>query len=364
MLADVVKEREIERQRLYQAEVDKYNKPYKRDTIIYFNTIHTIGGIETWIYNLGKRYEFSVVYDKADEEQLKRLESIGIETIKNVGQPIECDTLLFMLHDNNANIKANKKYLFIHGLYNNKKEVGDIPEHDEIYACSKVASEYFEKVTGIKPKVMYNIIDTDIKEEPLILGVFSRLSKEKGKDRIIYLLDKLNEQNKPYLVLIFTDLPFDYNDNRVVFMKPTLDNIGWMKKCDYILNPSDTEAGSYTLQESLKLGIPLIVTKLDILEEFNINNSNAKILEFDMSNLDIEDLWNKPKFKWNEPISKEWEEIMKKKVFREKYDDFLKWSEENGATKAIIFEPATKKDKLLEKTIVDIKPKTEKKKVK
>ena len=55
---------------------------------------------------------------------------------------------------------------------------------------------------------------------------------------------------------------------------------------------------------------------------------------------------------------------MKKKVFREKYGDFLKWSEENGATKAIIFEPATKGDKLLEKTIIDIKPKTEKKKVK
>ena len=192
MLAEVVKEREKERQRLYQAEVDKYNKPYKRDTIIYFNTIHTIGGIETWIYNLGKRYEFSVVYDKADDKQLERLESIGIETIKNVGQPIECNTLLFMLHDNNANITAKKRYLFIHGLYNTKKEVGDIPEHDEIYACSKVASEYFEKATGIKPKVMYNIIDTDIKEEPLILGVFSRLSKEKGKDRIIYLLDKLN----------------------------------------------------------------------------------------------------------------------------------------------------------------------------
>ena len=101
-------------------------------------------------------------------------------------------------------------------------------------------------------------------------------------------------------------------------MKPTLNNIGWMKKCDYILNPSDTEAGSYTLQESLKLGKPLIVTKLDILEEFGINESNSKILEMDMSNLDIDDLWNIPKFKWNEPVSKEWEDLMKKKVLRAK----------------------------------------------
>ena len=344
MLADVVKEREIERQRLYQAEVDKYNKLYKRDTIIYFNTIHTIGGIETWIYNLGKRYEFSVVYDRADEEQLKRLNDIGIETIKNVGQQIECDTLLFMLHDNNANIKANKKYLFIHGLYNNKKEVGNIPEYDEIYACSKVASEYFEKATGIKPKVMYNIIDTEIKEEPLILGVFSRLSKEKGKNRIIYLLDKLNEQNKPYLMLIFTDLPFDYPDNRVIFIKPTLDIMGWIKKCDYVVQLSDTEAGSYTLQESLKMGIPLITTKLDILKEFNIDHSNAKILDYDMSNLDINDLWNKPVVKdWKEPRSKEWEVIMKKKVLRERN---LVKPEVKAEVKEVKTEPKEEKKKV------------------
>lgn len=359
MLADVVKDIEKRRIEELQKERDKYNKPYKRDTIIYFNTIHTIGGIETWIYNLGKRYEFSVVYDKANEKQLKRLESIGIETIKNVGQSIECNTLLFMLYDNNANIKAKKRYLFIHGLYNTKEEVGDIPVHDEIYAVSKTAADKFYQATGIKTKVMYNPVDIETKQEPLILGVFSRLSKEKGKDRIIYLLDKLNEHKKDFLMLIFTDLPFDYPDNRVIFMKPTLNNIGWMKKCDYILNPSDTEAGSYTLQESLKLGIPLIVTKLDILKEFNINESNAKILEFDMSNLDIEDLWNKPVVKnWKEPRSKEWEVIMKKKVLRklrEICEDVIGEEETNKLINEAVNE-------VLEET--KPKPKTEKKKVK
>ena len=317
MLADVWKQREEERNRLCQEERAKYDKPYKRDTIIYFNTIHTIGGIETWIYTLGKKYEFSVVYDKADKKQIERLNNIGIETIWNVGQEIECDTLLLMLWDYNANIKAKHRYLFIHGIYNSLNEIGNIPEH-EVFAVSKVAAERFEKITGIKTDVLYNPINIEEQPKPLIIGVFSRLSKEKGKERIKYIADKLIEQNKEFLMLIFTDIPFDYPDSRVVFMKPTLNNIGWMKKCDYILNPSDTEAGSYTLQEALKLKIPLIVTKLPILEEFGINNSNAKILEFDMSNLDIEDLWNIPVVNWNEPISKEWEDIMKKKVLREK----------------------------------------------
>lgn len=318
MLADVLMQRQKERQKYMQEEREKYFKKYKRDTIIYFSTIHCIGGIETWIYNLAKKYEFSVLYDKADKKQLERLHDIGVETIWNVGQEIECDTLLFMLWDNKANIKAKRKLLFIHGVYNNMAEIGQIPEHDEIYAVSKVAADAFEKASGIKPKVLYNPVDVELKQEPLIIGVFSRLSKEKGKDRIKYIADKLIEQNKEFLMLIFTDLPFEYPDNRVIFLEPTLNNIGWMQKCDYILNPSDTEAGSLTLQESLKLGIPLIVTRLPILEEFGINESNAKILDFDMSNLDIDDLWNVPFVNWKEPVSKEWEDIMKKRVFRDK----------------------------------------------
>ena len=126
MLADVMKEREKERILELEKQRSIYNKPYKRETIIYFNTIHTIGGIETWIYTLGKKYNFSVVYDKADKKQLERLNSIGIETILNVGQEIEFNTLLLMLWDNNANIKAKKRYLFIHGVYNNIQEVGEI----------------------------------------------------------------------------------------------------------------------------------------------------------------------------------------------------------------------------------------------
>jgi len=321
MLADVVKEREKERVIFLEKEKSIYNKPYKRDTIIYFSYIHAIGGIETWIYNLGKRYEFSVVYDVADEKQLERLKKIGIETIKNVGQPLECDALIFPMFNNPTFIKAKKRKAFIHGMYD-CLSLDEIPEYDEIYAVSQCAADAFYKIYGIKAKVLYNYIDIEDKEKPLIIGVFSRLSKEKGKERVIYLLDKFKETNKLFLMLIFTDLPFDYDDSRVVFIKPELNPFGWMSICDYICQLSSTEAGCITAQEGLKLGKPLIITKLPILDEFGINESNSKILEFDMSNLDIDDLWNIPKVKnWKEPIRKEWEDIMKKKKYREKYNE-------------------------------------------
>ena len=318
MLADVMKQKQEERQHEIDKDMELYNHPYKRDTIIYFSNIHVIGGIETWIYNLGKKYEFSVVYNKGNQKQLERLHSIGIEIIKYVGQDIECDTLIFNIFDVPP-IRSKKRYVFMHGLYDELGDIPEIPKCDELYAVSRTAAEHFEAWSGIKPKVMYNPLEIEIKQEPLIFGVFSRLSGEKGKKRIIYLLDKLVECNKEFLMLIFTDLPFEYQDSRVVFIPPTLDNKGWMKKCDYIVQLSDTESACFTMWEALKMGIPLIVTNLEMLKEFNINKSNAKILEFDMSNLDIDDLWNKPVVKnWNEPVSKEWEDIMKKRVLRER----------------------------------------------
>lgn len=315
MLLDVIKQKEKERQEGYLQELEKYNHPYKRDTIIYFQDIHIIGGIEKWIENLSKEYEFSVVYDTGDKERINYLESKGIELIRNVGQEIECDTLLFMLWGN-CNIKAKHRYLFIHGIYD---EPIDVPECEGIYAVSKVAAEHFSKTTGKEVKVLYNPIRIDDEDKPLIIGVFSRFSKEKGVWRYKYLADKLIASSKPFLMLVFTDYPIEETEH-IKMMPPVMNPIEWMKKCDYIANLSDIEAGSITIQESLKLGIPLIVTKLEILDEFKIDKTNAKILEMDMSNLDIEDLWNIPKVKWQEPVSKEWE-FMKKKVLREKKEE-------------------------------------------
>lgn len=345
MLADVLRERNKRKQEELQQENASYNHPYKRDTIIYFSEIHIIGGIEKWIENLSRRYEFSVVYDKGDKERLEEYKRLGIEAIKYVGQDIECDTLIRMSWGN-AKIKAKRTLLFIHAIH---KEPVDIPKCDEIYAVSKEAAKEFEKTSGREVNVLYNPVDIEKTTKPLFLGVFSRLSKEKGRWRIEYLIDKLNSSKRPYLMLIFTDLPFDIKGN-VIFIKPTMNATEWMRKCDYIVQLSDTEAGSLTIQESLKLGVPVIVTKLPILEEFNVNKSNAKILDFDMSNLDIDDLWNIPKFKWSEPISKEWD-FMKKRVLREKLNE----KATEVYTKQLLEVAETK--------VKDIKKKTTKKKV-
>jgi glycosyltransferase involved in cell wall biosynthesis len=221
---------------------------------------------------------------------------------------------------NPTNIKAKETILAIHGDYSNLKIDHDIPKHDKVIAVSKQAAKGWKELTKEDAEVIYNPVKIFKETKPLVIGVFSRLSQEKGSWRYKYLINELKKQNKPFLVFIFTDLPFQEEDKRVIINEPVMNPSGFMEICDYIALLSDTEACPYNVLESLEMGKPLIITKLPVLEELGVNKTNAKILEFDMSNLNIEDLWNIPVVKnWNKPNSKGWEKYMKKKVYREMY---------------------------------------------
>lgn len=319
MLADVIKQKEQERIKITEEEKAKFNHPYKRETIIYFNDMYKVGGIQTWIMNLAYDYEFSVVYDKGDINRIRYIESKGIECIRYVGQDIECDTLIRCMWGNTP-IRAKKTILAIHGDYSKLiYELKDVPEHDIAVAVAKDSAIGWKKYYGEDAEVIYNPVRIEEDIKPLIIGCFSRLSAEKGVKRYKYLIEKLKASGKPFLMLFFTDLPFEEDDPRVIFFEPVLNPIEWMKRCDYIALLSDTEACPYNVLESLKINKPMLITRLDVLDEMGVNETNAKILDFDMSNLDIEDLWNIPVVKnWKEPDSKGWEKYMKKKVFRER----------------------------------------------
>lgn len=321
MLADVMKQRELNRIRITEEERAKYNHPYKVDTIIYFNDLYKLGGIQTWIVNLHKKYEFSVVYDKGDKDRIEYMESLGIDLIKYVGQDIECNTLIRCMWGETP-IKAKKTILAIHGNYTKLIYEKDmIPKHDITVCVSEDSAKGWKEYSGEDAEVIYNPVEIIEETKPLIIGCFSRLSAEKGKKRYQCLIEQLKASNKPFLMLFFTDLPFEEEDKRVVFINPVMNPSGWMKICDYIALLSDTEACPYNVLEALKMNKPMLITKLDILDEMGVNETNAKILEMDMSNLDIEDLWNIPIVKnWKEPDSKGWDKYMKKRLLRERQE--------------------------------------------
>lgn len=349
-----INRRQQEYLRATQEEIEKFNHPYKRDTIIYFNDIYKVGGIQTWIVNLAQEYEFSVLYDTGDRKRIRYLESLGIECIRYVGQPIECDKFIRCMWGNpkNENITAKEVILVVHGDYSVLIfDPKDVPIHDRVICVSKDSAIGWKKYAGEEAEVIYNPVTIFKETKPLIIGCFSRLSKEKGKERYKKLIQGLKDSGKPFLMFFFTDFPFEDTDPRVMFFEPILNPTGWMGICDYVALLSDTEACPYNVLEALKMGKPMIITRLNILEEMGVNETNAKILDFDMSNLDIDDLWNIPVVKnWKEPNCKGWEKYMKKKVLRERRIT----EEEVQAVAKAIKTHAIEEDKEVEEVVDEI----------
>lgn len=69
---------------------------------------------------------------------------------------------------------------------------------------------------------------------------------------------------------------------------------------------------AYGVYESLSLGVPVIITDLPVLKELGVNHGNGFILDFDMSNLDVHEIYEKAgKFKFEyQPKKDIWGELL------------------------------------------------------
>ena len=65
--------------------------------LFYIPNFNVIGGVETYIYEIAKKYnkyDITVLYRQGDKEQLKRLKKL-VRVVKYTGQPIKCKRVFF-----------------------------------------------------------------------------------------------------------------------------------------------------------------------------------------------------------------------------------------------------------------------------
>ena len=120
---------------------------------------------------------------------------------------------------------------------------------------------------------------------------------------MIKLAQALDEAKIPYLWLIFTNDTNEIDNPNIIYMKPTLNIVDYIVMADYLVQLSDEESFSISINESLKLGVPIISTDLPILKELGIKNKeHGYLLDLDMNNIPIKDIYEKiPKVKYNPP---------------------------------------------------------------
>ena len=269
----------------------------KYTNIYYVGTLNVIGGIETFLYELVRKYkdrDLTIFYDVIPDIQLDRLRRY-VRCIKYTGQHIKCKKAFF----NNCvdaidNIEADEYIQFIHGDY---KGLGWVPKtSDKItkyYAVSQTACDSFKELTGKDCSVCYNPITLDKPKRVLKLISATRLTKEKGKNRMIRLANTLTKAKIPYIWVIFTDDVDAIDNPNVCYMKPTLEVRDYIAQADYVVQLSNTEAYSYTILESLMMGIPVIVTPVHSFYEQGINENNSIVIDFDMKNIPTDKIYEK-----------------------------------------------------------------------
>ena len=107
-----------------------------------------------------------------------------------------------------------------------------------------------------------------------------------------------------YVWYVFTSDEDHIHSPNVIFMKERLDVYKWIQEADYLVQLSDTEGLSYSINEALAYGKQVVVTPLPYLDEIGIkNDENALILNFDCSNIKdvVEKIKTPKKVTWNVP---------------------------------------------------------------
>ena len=287
-------------------------------TVFYFSHINSIGGVETFLYYLSKTFNNFVVYYKDDNSDLKQLDRLSkrIEVHKWRGEKIKCERIFLNYSTDIIDFVDAKDYVWmIHMNYKSQdRRPTTHPKITRYCGVSKVACQEFEELSGKKCELLYNLVALDEPKKILKLISATRLTPEKGREEMIKLGNTLDNFGIPYLWLVFTN---DWNvikNPNIIYMEPKLDIISYIAEADYLVQLSSSESFCFSVVEALMMGIPVIVRDLPIWEEIGvIDRKNAFILNFDMSDIPVDEIYSGlPSFKYKPPKS-DWDKYLDNK---------------------------------------------------
>lgn len=280
----------------------------KYANVFYVPHFNIIGGIETYIYELVKKYgkyDITIVYSEpsSDIKQLNRIRKYA-RVIKLGQEKIKCERLFIMYRCAIEPFEADYIIQITHADYKAQNlQPNKDPRINEHYAVSKAVAKTYEEISGLECKVCYNPLTVEKPKKMLRLISATRLTKEKGRDRIIKLAEELDKAGIPYTWLVFTNNKLPFPNPNIIYMNPRVDIRNYIANSDYLVQLSDTEAWSYSVLESLCLGTPVIVTPIPCFKEMGIENGvNGYIIPFNMSDIPINEIYeNIPEFTFKPP---------------------------------------------------------------
>ena len=268
--------------------------------VLYFPNFNVVGGIETYCYEMGlkygKDYDLTVMFLNGDSAMMNHISKVCRVIRYREGDEIICDTFIFGYgHEILEHVQAKRIIQTFHADYINRHLNPCLDDRitDRFGVADNTTlgiREHFEWAKDIV--TMYNPYTVKKPRKVLKLVSASRLTAEKGFDRMVTLAARLDEAGIPFHWLIFTDKPREFPNKNVTVLPARLDVLDFIADADYLVQLSDTEGYSYSIVEALSVGTPVIVTDIPVAAEQGVvDGKTGFILPFDMSEVPVDAIY-------------------------------------------------------------------------
>ena len=305
--------------------------------LIQMTYLNNIGGIETALETLVRTFKDEditvLVNARADgaQEQIKRLERYCKVIFDNDYQTVyEADVALLFTPIMQSvpldNIRAKKIYQFVHsdikGLMRHPQWQSFTWKPDarisKVIAVSETAQKGLKEALDVDSVVVPNIFEP--RELPTTFLFISRATMEKGLDKALELANRFDAAGKDYVLLIASLVdpygsywPPINNNPRIIYLGASIHNPVFYRCADYVIQMSTSESYCYTIREAMAQGCAVIGSKIPEIEKVVKDGVNGYLLNDDLSNLDIDKIFDKiPRPDgYTEKISPEWQKVLK-----------------------------------------------------
>ena len=304
--------------------------------ILYHSNPLKFGGVDTFDYNFCKKlkdkYDITFLYKEGVKSTIDRLKDLGIDVQKyDSNKKYVCDVCILASawggYPKTVIAKSGRYIQMVHADYE-QKDLIDFEYHkwhkttEHVGVSDQVCKSFTKLFPNEKITRIYNILDDKQETRPILkLVSATRLSKEKGYERMLKLAQALKKAGVRFRWIVFTDLslynqkPFDMDE--FVYMNPTRDIFDYIAEADYGVQLSDTEGYSYFINECLQYGTSVICTNFPSAYESVEDGVSGYILDMNLSNLDVDKIVNNipNKFKYTEKGKvSDWTRLLNKKV--------------------------------------------------
>lgn len=295
----------------------------KKKTLgIYISRYNIIGGVEKFVFNFTKRmskhYDILFLFDWVEYQnslfeinKFSSVEKIDYKKIYKFDYFVNSTAWGFSPYNN---IQAEKVIQVVHADYRHVIENWNFKykKHEKVthHVCvGEIVKEGFETVTGLKcDSIIYNLLDNEIilhdkpKHDKLTLITCSRISGEKGFDRMLKFADILDQNKIDYVWNIYSNNAHAYaqqvikqfkDKKKVNFKGVTTDPLTEIRKHDYLVQLSDTEGFAYSVYEALQTKTPCLITPFASGNEQIQHGINGYILPFDLKDVNLSEIINK-----------------------------------------------------------------------